>query len=220
MAQQERPASEAAKTEAEILTRRWRWLLPLAAGIFFGAAVFNAFPHAFEHIGTTALPWALLGVAGFILARDGLDYLGRQGMAWVATLGIWLHSFLEGAVTAAGFGVSLLVGLLVTTGLILHLIPELGAIILLLTAAGLTLREAVIRDLMTYPFLISGFLVVYFFLPSVSPQVLGAALAFGAGGFLYLAYMSWHEHHGTLFPSLFIAAAGAVLVLVVGVIAG
>ncbi len=85
---------------------------------------------------------------------------------------------------------------------------------------GLTLREAVIRDLITYPFLISGFLVVYSFLPGLSPQVLGVSLAFGAGGFLYLAYLSWHGHHGTLLPSLLIATTGTVLFLVFQVIAG
>lgn len=220
VAQQERQASEAAEAHEEALARRWPWLLPLAAGIFFGAAVFEVFPDALERSGSAAWLWAIAGLVAFILVRDGLDYIGRHGLAWVATLGIWMHSFLEGAVTAAGYGVSLLVGLLVTTGLILHLIPELGAIVVLLTAAGLTLRDAVIRDLTTFAFLIVGFLVVYFFLPDLSPQVLGAALGFGAGGFLYLAYLSWREHHWTPLPSLLIASAGAIVILIVRVIAG
>ncbi len=220
MAQQKHQAAEAAEAHEEELARRWPWLLPLAAGIFFGAAVFEVFPDALERSGAAAWLWAIIGLLAFIIVRDGLDYLGRHGLAWVATLGIWMHSFLEGAVTAAGYGVSLLVGLLVTTGLILHLIPELGAIIVLLTAAGLTLRDAVIRDAITYVFLLVGFLVVYFFLPGLSPQVLGAALGFGSGGFLYLAYLSWREQHWTLLPSLLIAAAGAILILAVRVIAG
>ncbi len=220
MAQRERSASEAAEAHEEALARRWPWLLPLAAGIFLGGAVFEVFPDALEHIGASAWLWAAIGLATFIMVRDGLDYIGRHGLAWVATLGIWMHSFLEGAVTAAGYGVSLLVGLLVTTGLILHLIPELGAVVVLLTAAGLSLREAVIRDLITYAFLIAGFLIVYYFLPGLSSHVLGAALAFGAGGFLYLAYLSWREHHWTLVPSLVLVAAGAILILVVRVIAG
>lgn len=220
MAQRERSALEAAEVHEEALARRWPWLLPLAAGIFLGGAVFEVFPDALTRIGASAWLWAAIGLAAFILVRDGLDYIGRHGLAWVATLGIWMHSFLEGAVTAAGYGVSLLVGLLVTTGLILHLIPELGAVVVLLTAAGLSLREAVIRDLITYAFLIAGFLIVYFFLPGLSSHVLGAALAFGAGGFLYLAYLSWREHHWTLVPSLVLVVAGAILILVVRVIAG
>ena len=151
--------------------------------------------------------------------RDGLDYLGRQGIAWVATLGIWIHSFLEGAVTASSYGVSLIVGLIVSFGLILHLIPEVGAVIALLTAAGLTLREAVIRNAITWAMIVIGFLVVYLFLPNLRPEVLGAALAFGAGGFLYLAYVSFRERHWGLVPSLVVVALGALVIGMIRLVA-
>lgn len=199
----------------EAFARRWPWLLPLAAGIFLGAAVFEVFPDARERLGPAAVLWVAAGLLLFVLVRDGLDYLGQRGLAWVATLGIWLHSFLEGAATATSYAVSLLVGLLVTAGLIFHLIPELGAVLALLTAAGLTVRQAVIRDALTYLFLIAGFVITRLFLPDLSPTTLGAALAIGSGGFLYLAYLSWLEHRWELLPSLAVAALGALLVLLI-----
>lgn len=205
-------APEPAEAREEEFNRRWPWLLPLAAGIFLGAAVFEMFPDALAYTGSSAWLWGGIGLAAFVLVRDGLDYVGEHGLAWVATLGIWLHSFLEGAVTATSYGVSLVVGLLVSAGLILHLIPEVGAVIALLTAAGLSLREAVIRNVITWGFLIVGFLVVYLFLPGLSPATLGDGLAFGAGGFLYLAYLSWHEHQWSLLPSLALVATGALLI--------
>ncbi len=197
--------------EAQI-NRQWPWLLPLAAGIFLGAVIFEIFPDALGYTGSSAWLWAVVGLLAFILVRDGLDYVGEHGLAWVATLGIWLHSFLEGAVTATSYGVSLLVGLLVSAGLILHLIPEVGAVIALLTAAGLSLREAVIRNVITWAFIIVGFVVVYLFLPGLSRATLGDVLAIGAGGFLYLAYLSWREHQWSLLPSLVFVGVGALII--------
>lgn len=211
--------TEAHEEHEEEINRRWPWLLPLAAGIFLGAAIFEVFPDALAYADGSAWVWAAFGLIVFIAARDGLDYLGQHGLAWVATLGIWIHSFLEGAVTASSYGVGLIVGLIVSAGLILHLIPEVGAVIALLTAAGLSLREAIIRNVITWFLIIVGFLVVYFFLPSLPRSVLGAALAFGAGGFLYLAYLSWREHQWSPLPSIALTVAGALLIGVIRVVA-
>ena len=130
-----RESNEGEASEEEV-ARRWPWLLPLAAGIFLGAAVLEVLPDALKMVGLLAWLWTLVGLALFVLVRNGLDYIGQRGLVWAATLGIWLHSFLEGAVTATSFGAGFLVGLLVSAGLILHLIPEVGAVIALRTAAG------------------------------------------------------------------------------------
>lgn len=209
------PAQNGKEEQEEALLRRWPWLLPLAAGIFLGAAAVEMQPEALESAGTPAWLWALGGLVLFILVRDGLDYLGQHGLAWVATLGIWLHSFLEGAVTASSFGAGFVLGLLVSAGMILHLIPEVGAVIALLTAAGLSLKEALVRNGITWALLIVGFVVVSLFLRDLPAAVLGAALGVGAGGFLYLAYLSWQKRTWGLAPSL--AAAGVGVLLVGGV---
>ena len=107
---------------------------------------------------------------------------------------------------------SLGVGLHVSAGLILHLIPEVGAVFALLGAAGLSFRQALVRNGITWALLIVGFLVVYVFLPRLSPVLLGATLAVGAGGFLYLAYLSWKEREWGVGPSLAVAAAGVVVI--------
>lgn len=217
--QQRVVATEPAEAHEEAINRKWPWLLPLAAGIFLGAAAFEVFPDALAETGPSAWLWGVIGLIVFVLVRDGLDYIGRQGMAWVATLGIWLHSFLEGAVTATSYGVNLVVGLLVSAGLILHLIPEVGAVIALLTAAGLSLKEAIVRNVITWGFIIVGFLVVFLFLPGLSRSVLGDALALGAGGFLYLAYLSWREHQWSLLPSAGLVVLGALLIGVIRLVA-
>lgn len=195
---------------------RWPWLLPLATGIFAGATAFDIMPSAIENAGTSAWLWALAGVLLFIAVRDGLDYIGRHGLAWAATLGLWVHSFLEGAVTASGYRASLLTGILVTAGLILHLVPEFVAVIALLGAAGVARRQAFVRTAVTWAILILGFIVTHVFLPGVSGHTLGIVLAVGAGGFIYLTYASWQEREWGLAKSLAVAAVGVALLGMLG----
>jgi hypothetical protein len=67
--------------------------------------------------------------------------------------------------------------------------------------------------------IIVGFLVVYFLLPGISPAILGAVLAAGAGGFLYLAYVSWKERRWGLGPSLGVAGVGVAVIALVKLVA-
>lgn len=203
-----------AKTKEHELLERWPWILPLATGIFLGAAFFEMLPEAFDKVGTQAWFWFPAGLLIFILARDGLDYIGQHGLAWVATLGIWLHSFLEGAVTASSYSVSFVTGLLVSAGMIFHLIPEVGAVIALLTAAGVSFRQALIRNGITWAILILGFVLVFVFLPDLSDTTLGTSMALGAGGFLYLAYVSQKEIRWEFWRSLFFVIVGAAIMAV------
>lgn len=94
--------------------------------------------------------------------------------------------------------------------MILHLTPEVGAVIALLTAAGLPLREALIRNGITWLLLIAGFVVTFLYLPNLSPTVLGSTLAVGAGGFLYLAYLSFQERQWGLVSSLAVVVIEAL----------
>ncbi len=202
----------ASKEKEEEWARKLPWILPLASGIFFGASIFEMMPDALEKIGSISWIFFLGGIILFILVKDGLDYIGRQGLAGVATFGIWLHSFLEGVVTGTSYSVSLLIGLLVSAGMILHLIPEIGAVFVLLSIAGVSRKQSLIRNGITWIILILGFLVAFFFFRDLNPFILGAMLAFGAGGFVYLSYLSWKEHKWNFSLSILVAALGASIV--------
>jgi hypothetical protein len=65
----------------------------------------------------------------------------------------------------------------------------------------------------------AGFLVVRFFLPLLPPPVLGAGMAFGAGGLVYLAAVSWTGRQATLAGSLAALATGAALMGLVRAVA-
>ena len=198
----------------------WRlWVVPLAAGIFAGAAAFEVLPFAVRRIGVAAAAWGLGGLLIFIAIHKGLDALGHHGAAGASTLGMWLHAFLEGVVTATGYGVSTTLGVLLSLGLVAHLIPEATALVALLRRSGLSVRTSVVRSALSWVLVASGFLVVRFFLPLLPPPVLGAGMAFGAGGLLYLATVSWTARQGDLAGSLAALATGAILMGLVRAVA-
>jgi hypothetical protein len=193
---------------------RLAWLVPLAAGVFAGAAVFEVLPGAVMRTGRGVLIWALAGLGLFVVIHLGLDAAGGQGASWGSTLGMWLHSFLEGVVTAVGYGVSFVLGLALTFGLVVHLAPEITALVAVLMRTGVSLRQALIRSAVTCLLVVAGLVVVRFF-PLIPPPVLGTGMAFGAGGLFYLAYVSWMGREGRLGASLAAALAGAALMGVV-----
>src|SRR5260370_36021954 len=83
----------------------WRlWVVPLAAGIFAGAAAFEVLPFAVRRIGLAAAAWGLGGLLVFVAIHKGLDALGHHGAAGASTLGMWLHALLEGGVPGAASG--------------------------------------------------------------------------------------------------------------------
>lgn len=194
----------------------WRlWVVPLAAGIFGGAAAFEVLPSALRTAGFLAVVWVTAGLAAFIAIHKGVDALGHQGASWASTLGMWLHSFLEGVVTATGYGVSVTLGVLLSVGLAAHLVPEATALVAVLRRTGTSSRQAVLRAAASGVLVVAGFLVVRYFLPLLAPPLLGAGMAFGAGGLLYLAAMSWLSRPGPLTGSLLAAATGFILMGVV-----
>jgi zinc transporter ZupT len=198
----------------------WRlWVVPLAAGIFAGAAAFEVLPFAVRRIGPSAAAWGVAGLLVFVAIHKALDALGHSGAAGASTLGMWLHSFLEGVVTATGYGVSTTLGVLLSFGLIAHLIPEATALVALLRRSGLSARSSVARSALSWVLVAAGFLVVRFFLPLLPPPVLGAGMAFGAGGLVYLAAVSWTGRQATLAGSLAALATGAALMGLVRAVA-
>lgn len=200
-----------AGNEAEVVPS-WRLrVVPLAAGIFAGAAAFEVLPFALRRAGWAAVAWGVAGLLAFIVVHKALDALGHQGASWASTLGMWLHSFLEGVVTATGYGVSAALGVLLSVGLAAHLIPEATALVALLRRSGLSMRQSVLRSALSWGLVAAGFLVVRFFLPLLAPPVLGAGMAFGAGALTYLAAVSWRGRQAALAGSLAAALGGAAL---------
>ena len=93
------------------------------------------------------------------------------------------------------------------------------ALVALLRRSGLSTRTSVVRAALSWVLVACGFLVVRFFLPLLPPPVLGAGMALGAGGLVYLAVVSWTARQAALAGSLAALATGAILMGLVRAVA-
>ncbi|MBI2034040.1 MAG: hypothetical protein HYT13_03000 [Candidatus Liptonbacteria bacterium] len=162
------------------------------AGIFVGAVFFDVIPELREVIGFTyGLAGILAGVALWHLLKRLTGLVSKSSFAIVSSLGFLLHSFLEGAVTATSFGINFGIGLLVTIGMVFHLLPEFFAITAILRGEGVSAKRSVLVDLGGVATLIGSFFLVFFFLTSLSHSTLSWLIALGGGAFLYIGLTSF-----------------------------
>lgn len=186
------------------------WLPPLAAGVFAGVAAFDVVPAALREAGQVPVAvWGLGGLAFFIVAHRLLGRLGHYGSSWAGVMAMWMHSYMEGLVAAAGYAVNPAFGLVLSLGLVGHLAPEVSALVAVLVDAGLSVRQALARASGTAFAVALGILAGRWLLPGVAPETLGRALAFGCGGLAFLAYGSWSQRRGSTTVSWAAALLGA-----------
>ncbi len=163
-------SARARKAPARPLDRGWRCPGPaLAAGILLGAALLEMLP---EGLARAFASGSTLPVGGDRLGGDPGDLVPLVP---------------GGAIAASSYGVNRLA----SRGLILPLLPEVAAVIALLTAVGLSLRQALRRNLLTGAMIGLGFVVVALLPPGLPPSTPASALAFAGGGFLALACFGW-----------------------------
>lgn len=186
------------------------WLPPLAAGVFAGVAAFEVVPAAIHDAGQVpVLAFGLAGLVFFVVVHRLLGRLGSHGSSWAGVMAMWMHSYMEGIVAAAGYAVSPAFGLVISLGLVGHLAPEVSALVAVLVDAGLSMKQALARAAGTAVAVALGILAGHTLIPGVAPATLGRALAFGCGGLAFLAYGSWRQRRGSMTLSAAAGLAGA-----------
>ncbi|MBP6945925.1 MAG: ZIP family metal transporter [Candidatus Pacebacteria bacterium] len=180
-------------------------LVGLAAGTLIGDAVIHLIPEALEKIGDErAFGLALLtGVVVFFILEKYLRWHHAhhgaeeehemeealhhpKHLAPMVLLADSIHNLLDGAVIAAGFLISPIVGFATVVAVFLHEIPQEIADYALLVHSGFSRTKALFFNFLSAltAFLGAGFLLLL----SSSFELIGAfAGAFTAGAFIYIA---------------------------------
>ena len=189
-----------------------------AAGIFAGAAVFEIIPESAKQLGwPTAIVFAAFGcIAWYAVARIANGF-SKNAFAFAASLAIWFHSVLEGAITAVGLNIGGAVGIGIVLGMILHLFPEFFAVVAILRSEGFSFKKSVMVDVVTILVLLASFGITYYGLRQISQQALVALEAMSAGAFLYIAGHSLFKRLGAV--SFGGAILGLLLMLAIRVFA-
>ncbi len=106
----------------------------------------------------------------------------------IPTLGIGLHSFLDGLIYSVTFKVNVFTGVLAAIGMVLHEFPEGIVTFLLLEKGGIPKKRA-----FTYAFFAAalttplGTLISFPFVDRIKEEALGALLALSAGALIYVS---------------------------------
>lgn len=198
-------------------TPRFDLLVALSSGIFAGAAIFEIIPESAKQLG-----WInafLLTVTGFVIwyvLKLVTNKFSKNAFAISASLAIWFHSLLEGAITAVGLSIGGIVGFGIVTGMLLHLLPEFFAVVAILRSEGFSLKKSVMVDVITIIVLLVSFGITYYFLRQFSQTTLVALEAVSAGAFLYIAGHSLLTR--VRMSTLVAATAGLAIMLLIRVV--
>lgn len=178
----------------ERLLRRTSFVLvAFASGALVGGAFFHLLPEAMNLAGEGTLAMAAIGILFFFALEKWLCWrhchnvtCDVHGFTYVTLLGDGIHNFIDGVVIAAAFLKSPELGVVTTSVVVFHEVPqELGDFGVLIHG-GFSKTRALWFNLLTGLTAMAGGAVGYF-LSEQSGRLQPHLLAFTAGGFIYTA---------------------------------
>lgn len=168
-------------------------LVAFASGALIGGVFFHLLPEALALAGERAYPLVVLGIVLFFVLEKFLYWrhchagvCETHNFTYLNLIGDGFHNFLDGMLIAGGFLVSVELGMVTTSVVALHEIPqELGDFGVLIYG-GFSRAKALGYNFLSALSAVVGGMSTYFF--SVYVHALHAPLlALAAGGFLYVA---------------------------------
>lgn len=188
------------------LRRGMNALIGLAAGALLGDAFIHLIPETFE-AGVEGPVFALSvlgGILVFLIIERYLHWYNRNNahrtcppgevcvvdttkpLGALVIFGDGVHNFVDGAVIAASFMVSVPLGITTTIAVFLHEIPQEISDFALLLHAGFTRARALLWNFMSGILSVLG-AFTFFFVGDLIENIEPIAAAFTAGGFIYIA---------------------------------
>ena len=182
------------------------YLVSFATGALLGAALLGLLPHAIEEAGTDNLHRIGVAVLGGILlffilekmvlwrhchfddceAHGPSDHHRNQSTAQMILVGDGLHNFLDGLLIGAAFLTDFELGVVTTTAVVAHEIPqEIGDVAVLLEA-GYSKAKVMLLNVLVNVTTVVGGVIAWAWLDqaeAVRPYVIAVA----ASSFLYVA---------------------------------
>lgn len=204
----------------------------LAAGALLGDAFIHLIPEAFEEgiEGVTFSIAVLAGILIFFVLEKYLRWHHEQNdhneckpgeicyvektkpLGTLIIVGDGVHNFVDGAIIAASYAVSIPLGIATTIAVFLHEVPQEVSDFALLLHSGFRKMRALFWNLVSA---LVSFLGVFAFLAlgELVERIEPIAVAFTAGGFIYIAASNLvPELHETKHPGKSAVEFAAVLV--------
>lgn len=166
-----------------------------ATGSLLGAAFFDVLPEAFEAGGKAMFSFVFLGMMAFFVLERYIhwNHCHATGcekhyhpMTYLNIMGDAFHNFVDGAVIAASYFVSVPLGIVTTFAIVAHEIPQEIGDFAILIHGGFSKKSAQIFNFLTSITAFFGAGITYFFAKEVE-NAIPMILAVAGGGFIYLA---------------------------------
>lgn len=190
---------------ARVLRAMIFYLVSLAAGALLGDAFVHLLPEAFEKGDGPAMSALILaGIFLFFILEKILHWHHSHGqveecsetlashdhcrkpLGTIVIVADSVHNFIDGVIIAVSYLVSLPVGLATTIAVVVHEIPQEMGDFGLLLHSGWSKKMALIFNFLSALAAVLGVLAVFIF-GDGAEKFVPAALAFAAGGFIYIA---------------------------------
>ena len=164
-----------------------------AAGSLLGAAFFDLIPEAVSIIPENVFLYVLLGIVAFYMLERVIfwrhcheEKCDAHTFTHLNLIGDGVHNFIDGAIIAASFLVSIPLGVVTSIAVIFHEIPqEIGDFGVLLYG-GFSKTKALFFNFIFSLTAFAGAIFAYFFASKIT-ILIPFLLSFAAGGFIYIA---------------------------------
>lgn len=179
----------------ETVGRAMTLAVAFATGSLLGAAFFDVLPEAFKDGGDSMLSYVFLGMMIFFAMERYIHWnhchtasceKHYHPMTYLNIIGGAFHNFVDGAVIAASFLVSIPLGVVTTFAIIAHEIPQEMGDFAILIRGGFSRRNAQLFNFLSALTAFLGAGVTYLFSKEIE-NVIPMILAIAGGGFIYLA---------------------------------
>jgi zinc and cadmium transporter len=168
-------------------------LVSLSTGVLMGASLLHLIPEAIEQVEVrTVMLITLFGFSSFFLLERILRWrhcheneCDVHPVTYLALIGDSLHNFIDGVIIAGSYLIDFNLGLVTTTAVLLHEVPQELGDFAVLVHGGFTRNKAILFNFGTALTSVLGAILGYFLL--VSENFVIYVLPFAAGNFLYIA---------------------------------
>lgn len=170
------------------------YALAVSSGVMLGATFFDLLPESIALLPEAAFTWVLVGFVSFFALEkliswhhhvEGRHIHEEKPFAYLTLIGDGIHNFVDGAVIAGAYLVSVPLGVTTTLAVIAHEIPHELSDFMILLHGGFSNRKALIYNFMSAATAIVGAGLVL--LISEQFSVLEKYLIpVAAGNFLYI----------------------------------
>ena len=170
-----------------------RYMISFSAGALIGVAFLDLLPEAIAETGFEVAPiFALAGIISFFVVEIILWHHHHpqsketHTLSSLVIIGDTLHNFIDGAILAATFLISIPVGIATFIAVILHEIPQEVGDFSVLLYAKMKRSKIILYNLLSALVSVLGAAIAYFALQQIS-SLIYFLVAFAAGTFIYIS---------------------------------